>query len=322
MVKNTKINSEGSSESELLLEKSNQFVDYLNVKEIEIDNLPNGVSISTMSASSKLSTEINILNIEKFLQLSSDDVLTVKMNDEKIRTLIPIKKKNKREKTLLKPKKSVNHFYNQITIVMRIGNGSYTDLYEEPTINLKLFRNGAIQMSGCKTIKNINIVLNKLLFKLKEVKAKIEDNKIVEKKFVENINNLTIIHFQINMINSNYKVNMQIDRAKLYELLLKKKIKSSFEPCIRACVIIKFSPDAAINPEGKEISIFVFQKGNIIITGARKREHILSAYKYMNNILVTHSDEISKKDDKQEEDAILDIFNDILVDIDSGLINL
>jgi TATA-box binding protein (TBP) (component of TFIID and TFIIIB) len=275
-----------------------------------------------MRASTKLATEINILNIEKLLQLNTDDVLTVKMNDEKIRTLIPVKKKNKREKSLSKPKKAVNHFYNQITIVMRINSGTYIDLYEEPTINLKLFRNGAIQMSGCKTIKNINIVLNKLLIKLKEVKAKIEDNKIVEKKYVEDINKLSIVHFQINMINSNYKVNMQIDRAKLYNLLLKKKIKSSFEPCIRACVIIKFCPDAAVNPEGKEISIFVFQKGNIIITGARKREHILSAYKYMNNILVTHSDEICKKDDKIEEDTILDIYNDILGDINSGLIDI
>jgi len=298
------------------------YIDYINVKDIEIDNLPNGVSISTMSASSKIDTEINILNIEKFLQLNSDNILTVKMNDEKIRTLIPTKKKNKRAKSNVKPKKAASHFYNQITIVMRITSGPYNDLYEEPTINLKLFRNGSIQMSGCKTIKNINIVLNKLILKLKEVKAKIEDNKIVEKKFVENINKLNIIHFQINMINSNYKINIQIDRAKLYNLLLKKKIKCSFEPCIRACVIIKFNTDSISNPDGKEISIFVFQKGNIIITGARKRQHILDAYKYMNNILVTHSDEISKKDDKIEEDSIFDIYNDILVDIDSGLISI
>jgi len=305
----------------IIKNKQEDDIDFLNVKDIEINNLPNGVSISTMSASCKLDTEINILNIEKFLQLNSDNVLTVKMNDEKIRTLIPVKKKNKRIKPDEK-KKPVNHFYNQITIVMRIGSGPAINLYDEPTINLKIFKNGAVQMSGCKSIKNINIVLNKLLIKLKEVKAKIEDNKIIEKKFVEDTNKLKIIHFQINMINSNYKVNMQIDRAKLYNLLLKKKIKCSFEPCIRACVIIKFSPNVNINPEGKEISIFVFQKGNIIITGARKREHILDAYKYMNNILVTHTDEICKKDEKIEEDTILNIYNDILVDINNGLINL
>ena len=98
-------------------------------------------------------------------------------------------------------------------------------------------------MSGCKTLKSINIVLNKLLIKLKEVKARIEDNKIVEKKFIDKTELLGINNFKIDMINSNYKVNMQIDRSKLFSLLLKKKIKASFEPCIRACVIIKQTPE-------------------------------------------------------------------------------
>jgi Transcription factor TFIID (or TATA-binding protein, TBP) len=114
---------------------------------------------------------------------------------------------------------------------------------------------------------------------------------------------------------------MQIDRPKLFNLLIKKKIKSSYEPCIRACVIIKYTPDVD-NDEQKEISIFIFQKGNIIITGARRKSHILSAYKYMNSILLTHSDEICKKDEKYEEDIILNLYNDVLKDIDNGLITL
>jgi TATA-box binding protein (TBP) (component of TFIID and TFIIIB) len=68
-------------------------------------------------------------------------------------------------------------------------------------------------------------------------------------------------------------------------------------------VIIKFTP-CEQNSEYKEISIFVFQKGNIIITGARSRSHIISSYEYMNNILLTHTDEIIKKDDN-----VLDLYN-------------
>ena len=113
------------------------------------------------------------------------------------------------------------------------------------------------------------------------------------------------------MINSNYQVNMQIDRTKLYNLLVKKKVKSSFEPCIRACVIIKYNP-VENNEEEKEISVFIFQKGNIIITGARTKNHILSASKYINNILLTHIDEISKKDEKEEEDLILKLHSIVL----------
>lgn len=302
-----------------------EFKDFINVKDNEIDTLPNGVSISTMCASCKLGTILNILNIEKYLELSIDDVLCVKMNKERIRTLIPDKKKHKREiKTkMMNQEKEVkiNHFYNQITVIIRIGTGPIIDWDTEPKINLKLFKNGSIQMSGCKLVKNINIVLNKLVHKLKMVKAKIEDGKIVEKNYIEDLSNLKVNSFKIDMINSNYKVNMQIDRAKFFSLLLKKKIKSSFEPCIRACVIIKYTP-MVDNDELKEISIFVFQKGNIIITGARRKSHILAAYKYINNILITHSEEISKKDEKEEEDLILDLYNDILKDAENGLISL
>jgi hypothetical protein len=107
---------------------------------------------------------------------------------------------------------------------------------------MKLFKNGSIQMSGCKTVKNINIVLNKLIVRLSEVKGKLEDGKWIDKPFIEDLNAITVKDFKINMINSNYQVNMNIDREKLYSLLNKKKIKSSYEPCIRACVIVKFTP--------------------------------------------------------------------------------
>ena len=302
-----------------------EFKDLINIKDNEINILPNGVSISTMCASSKLGTILNIINIEKYLELNMNDILCVDPKNDKKRTLIPDKKKNKREKKIKiikhENENKLNHFYNQITVIIRIGYGPIEDWDTEPKINLKLFKNGSIQMSGCKLIKNINIVLNKLLHKLQLVKAKIENGKIIEINYVECIEKLKINNFKIDMINSNYKVNMQIDRAKLFSLLLKKKIKSSFEPCIRACVIIKYTPTLD-NDELKEITIFVFQKGNIIITGARRKSHIITAYNYINNILLTHSEEINKKYEKDEEELILDLYNDILKDIENGLITI
>jgi TATA-box binding protein (TBP) (component of TFIID and TFIIIB) len=302
-----------------------EFTDYLNVDKKEIKNLPNGISISTMCASCKLNTRLNIPNIEKYLLLNQDDILTVKKSKESMRTLIAIKNKPKRMKKIDTKNKqkdtSKNHFYNQITVVVRVTNDQVNDLNEVPKINMKLFRNGSVQMSGCKSIKNINIALNKLISKLKEVKAKIEDGAIVEKTFIEEPDLISVKDFKIDMINSNYKVSMQIDRDKLYNLLIKKKIKSSYEPCIRACVIIKYIPFVE-NIEQKEVSVFVFQKGNIIITGARSQSHIISAYNYMNEILLSHKDEIIKKDEKEEEELILDIYQDILKEINIGLIKV
>jgi TATA-box binding protein (TBP) (component of TFIID and TFIIIB) len=302
-----------------------EFKDYLNVNTKEINGLPNGVSVSTMCASCKLNTRLNIPNIEQYLQLNADDVLTVKMNKERTRSLINIKNKPKRIKKYDNKNKqkdtSKNHFYNQITVVMRTTNGPTKDLNEVPKINMKLFKNGSVQMSGCKSLKNINFALNKLITRLKEIKAKIENGKISEKIFIEEPSDITVKDFKIDMINSNYQVSMQIDRAKLFHLLLKKKIKSSYEPCIRACVIIKFVP-LIENPEQKEVSIFVFQKGNIIITGARSKSHIISAYDYMNDIILSHKDEIIKNDEKEEENLILDIYEDIIKDINIGIIKV
>lgn len=287
----------------------------------EVNNLPYGISISTMCATCKLNCELNIDNIEKYLQLNTDNILTVKRNANSIRSLLVQKVKNKRNSKQLAPtKKVINYFYNQITVVIRINQGSYTNINDEPRINLKLFKNGSIQMSGCKLIKNINTVLNKLLEKLQEIKATIIDNKIHIIKFINNPDELNITNFKIDMINSNYQVNMKIDRDKLYNLLKKKNIKCSFEPCIRACVVIKYTP-VNFNPDDKQVSIYIFLKGNIIITGARDRDHIISAYNYINEILITHADEINIQED-EEDSLIMKIYNDIQLKMSTDLVKI
>jgi TATA-box binding protein (TBP) (component of TFIID and TFIIIB) len=301
------------------------FIDYLNVKSREITDIPYGVSISTMCATCKLNTKLNIPMIEKYLQLDPVDILSVKVDKNRLRTLLVVTSKPKRHKknnqdiTILPPVEPKNHFYNQITVVVRVDHGKVYDINTVPKINIKLFKNGSVQMSGCKSIKSINIALNKLIVKLKEIKAILQDKTINKITFIENPLTICVTDFKIDMINSNYQVVIQIDRDKLFNLLLKKKIKSLYEPCIRACVIIKYIPIYE-NPDMKEVSIFVFQKGNIIITGARCKNHIESAYDYINQIILTYGDEIIKKDEKREEKIIMDIYEDILKDIQIGLL--
>lgn len=305
-----------------------EYKNYLDIDKYEVKDLPLGIKISTICASCRLNTKIYTENIEKYLQLNADDVLSVylnKDNKEKYRTLIISKVKPKRVRNVtIKPKevkKKGNHFYNCITVVMRVNEGPIDDLGNASKINMKIFKNGSIQMSGCKSIQSINTVLNKLIIKLKEVKGKMENGVIDKITFIEDENKIIPSNFKIDMINSNYKVNMQFDRDKLYNLLLKKKIKSAYELCIRACVIIKYIPEVD-NDESKVVSIFVFQKGNIIITGARSRSHVIAAYEFINQIILTHNDEIIKKDEKQEEDLILELYDTIMEEVKVGLITL
>ena len=282
-------------------------------------NLPLGVSISTMCAKCKLGCELNIDNIKKYLTLSLDDILTVKINNEDMRTLMEEKKKKRRTRRTVKP--TSNPFYNQITVVIRIYEGAFTNIHDEPKINLKLFKNGSVQISGLKNIEFANRALNKLIYCLSQIKGKMNNNIIEEIKYVNDCSKLGISDFEIYMINSNYMVNLMIDRSKLYLLLLMKKIKASYEKCVRACVNIKYVPPIHNNEE-KDVSVFIFEKGNIIITGARNFHHVVSTYNYINNILLSHIDDIIKKDDILEGELILKFYEDIYKENQHKYVNI
>ena len=286
------------------------FKDYLDVKNKEISGLPKGVSISTMCAKGKLGTKINLDNIYEHLKLNNDDILTVKINKDKERTIIPPKIK-KRRTTKKKLTSKSNPFYNQITIVVRVYEGDKDIIIQNgekcidkiKKINIKLFKNGSIQISGVKKLKYTNRALNKLVYRLSEINNDIN--------FVEDYDKLSIFDFSIYMINSNYKINFHINRKIIFDILKKKKIKSSYEKCIRACVIVKYCPHIK-NKEEKEVSLFLFEKGNIIITGARNLEHIIESYNYINNIIFEHIDEIIKKNEETENQLILKLYDEIM----------
>lgn len=264
------------------------FENYIDIEKLSVKSLPTKVSISTMCATCKLGTNIDVDKIYDYMPLSTTDIITIKKDDTKIRTLInKVKNKNK------KKTKKVSHFFNQITIVVRteeIPVESYDDCKK---INVKLFRNGSVQMSGCKNLIDINVVLNKIIKRLSEIIgiSENENDEITKITFIDNKNNIGIYFFKIDMINSNYQIKFHINRQKLYDKLLSDNIQCSYEPCIRACVIVKYVPPKD-NDENKDISIFVFEKGNIIITGAKKTSHILSAYDYVNKLLKKYQAEI------------------------------
>jgi TATA-box binding protein (TBP) (component of TFIID and TFIIIB) len=281
----------------------------LSINNVEEINLPKNVTISTMSCTCKLGVLIKLENIDKFMKLTEEDIITIKYNG-KVRSLDKnvLKKRKKKKKT-------TKNFFNQLTTEIRPST--------HKKINVKIFKNGSLQMTGCKSINDCNTVLNHLINRLKKVYAQIENNKIVEYPFIEDINdikNINVRKFKIDMINSNFDIGYKINREILYNLLLKDKVTCRYEPCIHACVNIKFQPENQPHLDGnsnsskdgpKKVSIFVFQSGNIIITGAKNEEQIMESYKYINNILLINKDKIERKEIKEMFDD--DEFSELLV---------
>jgi len=126
---------------------------------------------------------------------------------------------------------------------------------------------------------------------------------------------------KLEMINSFFYSNFQINRGKLHQILINKYgISAVFEPDtyqgINAkyisrvdCPVVGEHTCVCTNKKKchcrckcKKISVFIFRKGTVIITGAKSWEQIEDSYAFMNMVLANEYDEIylepAKKDEK------------------------
>ena len=175
-----------------------------------------------------------------------------------------IKKKDKAKK------KKTKQFDNQISVKI---------MHEKTKLNFKIFKNGAIQTTGSKHFDDFWYGIEYLCKELNE------DNYVKNKK---KFNTDSINNFKIDMINANFNIGFQIDRNKLSNLLDTKEIKNTFDPEVHAGVILKYNYKNI-----RKVSIFVFESGSIIITGAKNKYQLLGTYEYINNLLFENYKEIA-----------------------------
>lgn len=269
------------------------FKDLINIKKYLIGELYDGVKISTICASCKVGDNLNLKNMYDYVSLNSDDVIVIKKNNSDMKTLIEIKQPKRRSKSE-QLKKKTSSFQNSLTVVMRSETGDYETLDRERKVNLKIFNNGSIQMSGCKDINAVNNVLNKITYMIKKGKTIRKDGVKVKINYCDFPEKIRISDFKLDTINCNYRVRITINREKLFRLMVKKGVKCNYENCIRrACVNIKYQPKDD-NPDEKLISLSVFEKGSILIAGAKNKSQLVQSIKFINEIFVTHLEDIQK----------------------------
>jgi TATA-box binding protein (TBP) (component of TFIID and TFIIIB) len=257
----------------------NKILDALIIKK-----LPDDVCISTMTICCDLKIEFIVSNIGKYIDLSKNGIVSISYgrNDDPCtnRSLFPKKRQKKK-------KKAKRVFYNQVSLAIMV------ESKKDKPVNIKLFTNGSIQMTGCKSIDNVIDVITKIFDELKTVKAIIDKQTmtIIDKPFINDPKKLflnLVDNIKIGMINSNFRYPNKIDRLKLYNLLLSESIECKYDPSNHACVNIKH------HCVDKTISIFVFEKGPIVITGAKNCEHILAGYNFINKYLLNNHKKIVK----------------------------
>jgi TATA-box binding protein (TBP) (component of TFIID and TFIIIB) len=266
------------------------------IDNLELYKKPDDVSISTMTIVCRINTKFICKNIAKYIDLSQDTILSVKCGktgDPKTNRSLIIKNSNAGKK-----KKKKNVFYNQVSMYVPV-----KDKDKKKPVNLKVFSNGALQMTGCKSVDNGIEVLTKAITALSKIKATVslKKNKIIERPFATNpeildMNNIE--NLNVAMINSNFNIEFKIDRAKLYNLLISQDYECFYDPVKHACVNIKY------NNIIKPISIFVFEKGSIIITGVKDCSQIQDAYTFINSYLLKNYKSVVKNDNLANSNII------------------
>jgi TATA-box binding protein (TBP) (component of TFIID and TFIIIB) len=207
---------------------------------------------------------------------------------------------------MLKPKGSSTSFFNQATLVIR--RETSPRVWKE--INVKLFRNGGVQMTG---VRSIEMASEALRWLIAYITATCRGAAPVF------ASPPTIHKEEVQLINTDFSIGSKVKRDALHRILAEKYgLNSSYESAIYQGVKTKYFYNAARPahaPPGlcpcekmckgtgdgmslgacKKITISPFQTGQVIITGARIMDQINEAYEFIKDVFRTHADTVLRK---------------------------
>ena len=238
--------------------------------------------ISTITSVAELNTHIDLDLLYKGVEID-DKIKYIEKGDLPPRGE-PTKKKRKSRNN---KKNSV--FFNQATI----------HYFHEKMINVKVFNNGKIQMTGLKYESQGKTVIKELIQRIIDIDSQ-NDHTI----FLTKQDTYTFDNYRIVLINSDFDCKNSINRENLQNTMIEMDMFSSFEPCIYPGVNIKYFYNTnnlgckgICNCERKcdgkgngvdmcrRVTIAVFNSGKIIITGAMNREQLVECYDFINHTI-------------------------------------
>lgn len=276
--------------------------------EEDLDNLPGNLKIFTLPVTTSLyNCDFNLDAIYKYFPLSFDDIISIQSNTS-IRTLKPSKK-------VLKTDSEIKNFMHQFSIVMSI----FTDesRTSRKDVNIKLFENNAIQITGLLSIYQCNYSVNKIIRLLKGNKGfffdKISNNlskigepnsefriiEFIKMKENEKSKDIYITPVYISTINLIYHYRSTVNRTKIFFKLQELKLQDKFPRNINITYQTDITAPVKITfptTDNKRIVIFVFESGKISILACKHRQHIIETFNFIHGTLEENYESIINKD--------------------------
>lgn len=271
--------------------------------EVPITPTPYRVSTITCNGSVGTCVNLNILYENVHLSDSCDNecFVWVEFGTNNSRGVYP-----KKRRPGMTERKS---FDNQVTLIYKFRDG-YAP-------NIKVFRNGNIQMTGIRSPEDGNRIIEVVADEVKRIATEISPE----------IANMELVHpgdFKIRMINSDFAFQFRIRRKDLHMLLISNAYNttSSFQPGTYPGVKIQYfwnensktrtghceCPSTCHgrgdNNQGaadgkhsqcKKVTISVFESGKILITGATSYAQIDEAYAYIVRVIQDNLPRVRKQ---------------------------
>lgn len=246
--------------------------------------------VSTITATASINTAIDTWTLFRSVPIVCGDGDGVVYADYR-RTSKHVLQTRGERPTQNRRRPRMNHFGNQTTIVVRACIG--TNLVRH--VNVKLFKNGSIQMTGLRSIDDGPMILDALVNIIKSISPDPDA--------------LKASSFRVRLINSDFHVNMKVRREALHSILIKSfpYIRSHYEPCMYPGVKIEYyhHPDSPHSPccecscsecQCHKVTISVFRSGSVIITGAVSISQLEDAYNFIVSVLREHQEDLMQVD--------------------------
>jgi len=233
------------------------------------------LKISTITAVSQIDSDINLKEIYDTIPI--DDYIPFIEYGHGFEPRGFSKKMLKKTRK----KKVRKIFYNQSTVHVN---------FDGKIVNVKLFNNGKLQLTGLKDEKRGYKLIEELIEYFKKFNILKSDIMIVDYKIV--------------LINSDFDLGFEINRETLHREIINAGIYSSYEPCIYPGVNIKYYINENISngicdclsicdgkgrADGdgkcKKVTVAVFKSGKTIITGAQNRDQLIQSYRFISTFV-------------------------------------
>ena len=237
-----------------------------------------GLRVSTMTACTEVTSNVNLKNL--YSQIVIDNFIRYAEHGDNNHK--GYAKKNDKKKRKEKTKRT---FFNQLTLHC---------FYDDKIINVKFFNNGKIQMTGLKYEEQGYNLLNDILIPMFRTFTEIFDSE-----------ELNILNYRIVMMNSDFDIKKSIDRDLLQKNIVDKGYYSTFEPDWYPGVNIKYYFNTVNNNNGicscssickgkgtgdgdgecKGVTIAAFEKGKILITGAKSKDQLITCKGFIEDFI-------------------------------------